>query len=175
MAIPRALITWQCCRSFRLSELGFNVVISGKTTKRRSGRALRRFRQPCFPVKAAFGHVKELLDAQPDYLFIPSITSMTPTADIQKHTKLCPYVQSFAFQVQSAAGRATRTNKILSGPLYGATAKSRCRPRSASWPHRSAPMSNGRTQPCKRHWRHWRRLAATSAKGTGDSGLRETE
>lgn len=121
VAIPRALITWQLLPLFSrfFQELGYDVIISGKTTKKTIRAGIEAVpAQPCFPVKAAFGHVKELLDAQPDYLFIPCIPSMTPTADIQKHTKLCPYVQSFAFQVQSAMGGQLGRTKIVSGPLY---------------------------------------------------------
>lgn len=121
VAIPRALITWQLLPLFSrfFQEAGFEVVISNKTTKKTIRQGVEAVpAQPCFPVKAAFGHVRELLAAQPDYLFIPFIPSMTPTAAGQKHHKLCPYVQSFAFQVQSAfAGQFGRT-KLVSGPLY---------------------------------------------------------
>ena len=121
VAIPRALITWQLLPLFSrfFQELGFRTAVSGRTTKKTIRQGVEAvLAQPCFPVKAAFGHVRELLDAQPDYLFIPCIPSMTPTAPDQQHHKLCPYVQSFAFQVQSAfVGRFGRT-KLLSGPLY---------------------------------------------------------
>jgi predicted CoA-substrate-specific enzyme activase len=121
VAMPRALITWQLMPLFSrfFQELGFQVVVSGKTTKKTIRQGVESVpAQPCFPVKAAFGHVRELLDAQPDYLFIPCIPSMTPTSAEQKYHRLCPYVQSFAFQVQSAfAGRFGKT-KLVSGPLY---------------------------------------------------------
>ena len=121
VAIPRALISWQLLPLFSrfFQELGCRVTVSGKTTKKTIRQGVEAVpAQPCFPVKAAFGHVRELLDAQPDYLFIPCIPSMTPVSAEQKYHKLCPYVQSFAFQVQSAfMGRFGRTT-LLSGPLY---------------------------------------------------------
>ena len=121
VAIPRALITWQLLPLFSqfFQSLGFRVALSGKTTQATIRQGVEAVpAQPCFPVKTAFGHVRELLDTQPDYLFIPCIPSMIPTASDQRYHKLCPYMQSFAFQVQSTfAGRFGRT-KLLSGPLY---------------------------------------------------------
>ncbi|NLK40686.1 MAG: CoA activase [Planctomycetes bacterium] len=120
VAIPRALITWQVLPLFSrfFKALGLQVSVSGKTTKKTIQRGVESVpAQPCFPVKAAFGHVCEILETQPDFLFIPFIPSMTPVAAEQSYHKLCPYVQSFAFQVQSAfAGRFGRT-QLLSGPL----------------------------------------------------------
>jgi predicted CoA-substrate-specific enzyme activase len=121
VAMPRALISWQLLPLFSqfFQSLGFRVVLSGKTTTTTIRKGVEAVpTQPCFPVKAAFGHVRELLDTQPDYLFIPCIPSMIPTAPEQKYHKLCPYVQSFAFQVQSTfAGQFGRT-KLLTEPLY---------------------------------------------------------
>jgi len=120
VAIPRALMTWQLLPLFSrfFKAMGFEVVVSGKTNKKIIRMGVEAVpAQPCFPIKAAFGHVRELLETQPDYLFIPFIASMTPAAAEQPYHKLCPYVQSFAFQVRSAfAGRFGRT-RLLSGPL----------------------------------------------------------
>ena len=58
--------------------------------------------QPCFPVKVAYGHIAELLEMNVDYIFIPSIVSMTANFPQNKHNQLCPYVQSLAYQVRAA-------------------------------------------------------------------------
>jgi len=121
IAIPRALISWQLLPLFSrfFQELGCKVVVSGKTTKKTIREGIEAVpAQPCFPVKAAFGHVRELLAAQPEYLFIPCVISMTPTAPQQKYHKLCPYVQSFAFQVRSAMGGQFGQTQLLTEPLY---------------------------------------------------------
>jgi len=120
IGIPTALVSWQLlplfARFFR--SLGFEIVLSGPTDKRvirmgvESGTA-----QPCFPIKVAYGHVAELLEREVDYIFLPSIVSMTASFPQNKHNQLCPYVQSFAYQAQTAfAGKLGRA-KILTVPI----------------------------------------------------------
>ncbi len=120
VAIPRALIAWQLLPMLSrfIQSLGFEVMLSDPTSKTTIQRGVETVRaQPCFPVKVGFGHVDELLDKQPDYLLIPSIVSMPCPGEEDKSSQLCPYVQSFVYQVRSAfADRLSRT-QILSEPL----------------------------------------------------------
>jgi len=120
IGIPMALIYWELLPLFArfLEALGFEVVVSGRTDKRIIRMGVESVTaQPCFPVKVAYGHIAELIDKKVDYIFLPSIVSMTASFPENKHNQLCPYVQSIGYQVKTAfADRLGRT-KILTGPL----------------------------------------------------------
>ena len=117
IAIPRALIFYQQLPLFSrfFQELGFEVVLSRDTDKSmiRQGVELATA-QTCFPVKVAYGHIAKLMEKQPDYIFFPSIVSMTTGFPNNKHSQLCPYVQSFAYQVRATFGERIGKTKILS-------------------------------------------------------------
>jgi len=120
IGIPWALVFWDKLPLFSrfFQELGFEVILSGETDKKviRQGVELVTA-QTCFPVKVAYGHIAELLQKQTDYIFLPSIVSASASFPNNKHNQLCPYVQSFVYQVKTAfADRLGRT-KILSLPM----------------------------------------------------------
>jgi predicted nucleotide-binding protein (sugar kinase/HSP70/actin superfamily) len=101
-----------------LKELGFDVILSGESDKRIIRRGVELVTaQTCFPVKVAYGHIAELLDKQPDYIFIPSIVSMEESFPENKYNQLCPYVQSFPYQVRSAFKDKLGRTKILLVPM----------------------------------------------------------
>ncbi|MBN2018854.1 MAG: hypothetical protein JW749_01365 [Sedimentisphaerales bacterium] len=116
IGIPMALSSWQLLPMFSrfFEELGFEVVLSGKTTKEviRSG-VESVTAQPCFPVKVANGHVVELIKKGIDYIFLPSIVSAQADFSLNKHNHFCPYVQSFPYQVRSAFSDKLGKSKLL--------------------------------------------------------------
>ena len=121
IGLPMSLTNYQFLPLFTqfFKTLGFEVVLSSDTNKKiiRAG-AESVTAQLCFPVKVAFGHVADLIDKKVDYIFLPSIVSMTPNYPQNKHNQLCPYVQSIPYQVQTAfAGRLGAT-KILTSPIH---------------------------------------------------------
>ena len=120
IAIPMALINWQFlpmfCSFFKL--LGFKVVISSQTNKRiiRLGIDLTTA-QTCFPVKTAYGHIAELIEKQVDYIFVPSIVSMTASCPQNKNNHFCPYVESFVYQVKSVFADKLGQTEILTAQI----------------------------------------------------------
>ncbi|MBN1816295.1 MAG: hypothetical protein JW828_02980 [Sedimentisphaerales bacterium] len=132
VGIPQALVSWQMLPLFAtfFRTLGYDVILSGKTTKKviRDGvEAVTA--QPCYPVKVAYGHVAQLLDKSVDFLFIPTIPSMTPLFENNKHNQLCPYVQSLAYQVRTAFADRLGKTRLLHTPLYlgeGDKVRDRC-------------------------------------------------
>jgi predicted CoA-substrate-specific enzyme activase len=107
IGIPLALVYWQLLPLFAqfFRALGFGVVLSGKTDQRIIRMGIESVTaQPCFPVKVAFGHVVQLMASNVDYIFWPSIVSMTNQFQENQHNQLCPYVQSFGYLTQSAFG-----------------------------------------------------------------------
>jgi len=73
--------------------------------------------QPCFPVKVAYGHIAELIEKKVEYVFLPSIVSMTASFPQNRHNQLCPYVQSLAYQAEAAFAGKLGGTKILTVPL----------------------------------------------------------
>lgn len=121
IGIPMALINWQLLPLFGrfFKSLGFKVVLSGQTNKKiiRMGTETVTA-QPCFPVKVAYGHISELISKGVDYIFLPSIVSMTASFPENQHNKLCPYVQSLAYQARAAFGEKTGETEILTVPIH---------------------------------------------------------
>jgi predicted nucleotide-binding protein (sugar kinase/HSP70/actin superfamily) len=120
IGIPMALASWQLLPTFSqfFSQLGFEVVLSGRTSKDTIRKGLESVTaQPCFPVKVAYGHIVELIEKGVDYIFLPSIVSMAGSFPQNKHNHFCPYVQSFPYQVRSAFGDKLGKTKLLIAPL----------------------------------------------------------
>lgn len=121
IGIPRALAYSHLIPLFVrfFKDLGFETVLSGRTTKKTIHNGIEFVTaQTCFPVKVAHGHVLELLDADVDYIFLPSIISMGTDDTDFEHSQLCPYVQSFPYQIRTALAGKAESNKILTVPLH---------------------------------------------------------
>lgn len=119
VGIPMALISWEYLPMYSqfLKVLGFEVIVSGQTDKRLIRIGVESVTaQPCFPVKVAYGHVVDLLEKKVDFIFLPSIVSSRANFR-NEHNQICPYVQSFAYQVQASfAGKLGKT-KIITAPI----------------------------------------------------------
>ncbi len=88
-----------------LWELGFEVVVSPKTNKQIVQLGVENvLSEACFPVKVAHGHIKYLVDAGIDALFIPSFIDVShggkdyPTGLACPHTQTIPYVSKAAIK-----------------------------------------------------------------------------
>ncbi len=83
-------------------ELGFEVVVSPRTTKAiiQAG-AEAVLSQVCFPVKVAHGHVLKLVAEEVDYIWLPSIVSMSADYPENRSNQLCPYVQTIPYQMRA--------------------------------------------------------------------------
>ncbi len=120
IGIPMAIASWQLLPTFSqfFRELGFEVVLSGRTNKETIRKGLESVTaQPCFPIKVAYGHIVELIEKGADYIFLPSIVSVAGSFPQNKHNHFCPYVQSFPYQVRSAFGDKLGKTKLLIAPL----------------------------------------------------------
>jgi predicted CoA-substrate-specific enzyme activase len=121
VGIPMALIAWELLPLFArfLKALGFEVVLSGRTDRRIIRMGVESVTaQPCFPVKVAYGHITDLIDKGVDYIFLPSIVSMTPAYPQNRHNQLCPYVQSLGYQARAAFADKLGDTKILTVPIW---------------------------------------------------------
>ncbi len=120
IGIPLALANLQLLPLFGcfFRSLGFEVVLSEETNKRTIRKGVETVpAQTCFPVKVGYGHIADLIEKEVDYIFLPSIVSMTSGFQENDTHQLCPYVQSFAYQVQATFGDRPGKTRILSVPL----------------------------------------------------------
>jgi predicted CoA-substrate-specific enzyme activase len=120
IGIPMALMNWQLLPLFArfFKAMGFDVITSGLTDKRIIRMGVESVNaQPCFPVKAAYGHIAELIEKKVDYIFLPSVVSMTASFPQNESNQLCPYVQSLVYQAQAAFNNKLGGTKILTVPI----------------------------------------------------------
>jgi predicted CoA-substrate-specific enzyme activase len=84
-----------------LEALGCAVVLSDETNRKiaQDGVDLT-VAEPCYPIRVAHGHVKDLLDKGVDRILLPNIINAEATPDaVESHW--CPWAQSLPFVVRS--------------------------------------------------------------------------
>ena len=120
IGIPMSLVTWQLLPLFSqfFKAFGFDLVLSRQTDKQTIRDGVESVTaQPCFPVKVAYGHIAELIKKKVDYIFLPSIVSMTAAFPQNRRNQLCPYIQSFPYQIKTAFADKLGPTKILTSPV----------------------------------------------------------
>ncbi|MFP4056010.1 MAG: acyl-CoA dehydratase activase [Candidatus Brocadiia bacterium] len=96
------------------TECGFQVVTSGRTNRRVIREGLEHVvAESCFPIKAAQGHVLQLLRRGVDYVFLPSIINMQPLFEGAKRSYNCPYIQSVPFTMNAALDFARFDSQVV--------------------------------------------------------------
>jgi len=121
IGIPRATIFYEFFPFWQafFAELGFRLVPSAPTNRHiiSKGCALS-LEEPCFPIKAAHGHIFELLEQGVDYLFLPSIVTADAGAPDAAAPYVCLYIQSLPFTVRAALNTTQYRTRILSPVLH---------------------------------------------------------
>jgi len=101
------------------TECGFEVVTSGETNRRILNEGLEHVAsETCFPVKAAHGHVLDLLRRGVDYLFLPSTINMPPLLPGVKRSYNCPYIQCLPHLMNAAMEFDRFETKVLSPTIH---------------------------------------------------------
>ena len=72
------------------SSLGFRIVLPEKSNPRGWDRKKSEF---CFPVELSHGYIYDLLEKNPDYLFIPAVKGLGVSNSVE-NSVFCPFVQS---------------------------------------------------------------------------------
>jgi len=85
------------------TEMGYRIVLSDPTNKELIREGVETIvAETCFPIKAAHGHVLNLLRKGIKDIFIPSIINIkSPEPEIEL-TQTCPYIQSFPYAAKSS-------------------------------------------------------------------------
>jgi len=96
------------------TELGFDVVLSDPTNKKIIDEGVATVAsETCFPIKVAHGHVTNLIEKKPDYIFLPSVVNMEQSCDQLVHSFACPYIQAIPYLVEAAIGLEEQGVKVL--------------------------------------------------------------
>ena len=105
IGLPRMTHFWELMPMWEtlFIELGFDVVVSSRTTRSIINRGLEEVAaETCFPIKVAHGHVRDLVEKGVDYIFLPTIVDMPKAGGDIVNSYVCPYVQVVPFMVRAA-------------------------------------------------------------------------
>ena len=93
------------------ARLGYESVPSQPSSQITLQMGLRRLpAETCLPIKLAFGHVQELVDAGVDSIFLPSI--LTRSGDDARFSHSCPYVQAVPYMIRAALSASFLTPEV---------------------------------------------------------------
>ncbi|MGA2063410.1 MAG: acyl-CoA dehydratase activase [Thermoguttaceae bacterium] len=93
------------------ARLGYEVVPSQPSSQTTLQAGLRRLpAETCLPIKLAFGHVQELVEAGVEHIFLPSI--LTRSGDDARFSHSCPYVQAMPYMIKAALSASLLTPEV---------------------------------------------------------------
>ena len=122
IGIPRVLEFWDNMPfwSTLFRALGFTVRISRPSTRRTFERGLPHVTSDtiCFPAKLVHGHVRDLVDAQVDRIFMPIITTV-PTENTAKTSEwMCAVVKGYPYVLKNSDNPEERYGIPFDAPLF---------------------------------------------------------
>lgn len=122
VGIPRVLEFWDTMPfwSTMFRALGFTVRISRPSTRRTFERGLAHVTSDtiCFPAKLVHGHVRELVDAHVDRIFMPIITTV-PTENVAKTSEwMCAVVKGYPYVMRNSDNPEERYGVPFDTPLF---------------------------------------------------------
>jgi predicted CoA-substrate-specific enzyme activase len=99
------------------TSLGYDVLLSDETnaTIVRNGNEAS-VAEPCLPVQAYHGHVKQLAENGVDWIFVPNMIN-AQTNFLQVNSYYCPWGQTLPFVVRSSPALDYIKTKIIAPPL----------------------------------------------------------
>ena len=168
IGLPRCLVfqEWLPFFSTLLTNLGFEVVCSDSTTRKQINIGSERMAtEACLPMKAAHGHVQDLISKGVHALFLPQVREL-PAWFGSAHTgTICPYVQSLPWVVRSAFSLQDRGIELISPVL-----------RMGGEPSQNARQWKDLARSMDLSWREMRRAldAAWEAQQSFSAAIRES-
>ena len=121
VGLPQMTHFWELMPLFRalFTELGFEVVLSSRTNRSLIAAGIEQTAaEPCFPIKVAHGHVRDLVDKDVDYLFLPTVVDMPRASRDIVNSYVCPYVQAVPFMVPAAMEDVDWSSRLVRPILH---------------------------------------------------------
>ena len=100
------------------TSLGYNVLLTKPTNDETIRLSQENARgETCYPVKLIYGHMKQLIDAKVDYIFLQTIHTMKHELSHVEHNYGCVYMQTAAVSIGKALGLEEKGITLLS-PVF---------------------------------------------------------
>jgi predicted CoA-substrate-specific enzyme activase len=120
VGIPRAMFfhdRFPFWRAF-LEALGCAVVLSDETNRKIAQNGIDlTVAEPCYPIRVAHGHVKDLIDKGVDRILLPNVMNAEPTPDTTE-SQMCPWAQTLPYVVKSVPRLAEFRERILAPTVH---------------------------------------------------------
>jgi predicted CoA-substrate-specific enzyme activase len=122
IGIPRGLMIFYqqfpFWRAF-FEELGFQVVVSRPSDRPLVTQSLGMLvAETCFPVEVMHGHIQDLLDRNPDHIFVPFVVDNPADKENPTINYNCPWVQSYPFMIRGSMKGQEAEKKLLIPTLH---------------------------------------------------------
>lgn len=105
VGIPRSLFFHELYPLWKafFMEMGFQVILSDPTNRHIIRQGVENIvEEPCLPIKLAHGHMLNLLEKKPDYIFLPVQSTMEKLTWDFKKSWNCPLTQSLPYILLSS-------------------------------------------------------------------------
>jgi len=120
MGLPRSMHFYEKFPFWNayFSELGFQVVLSEPTNKEIINAGVEAtIAEPCFPIKVAHGHFKDLLRKNCDYIFQPNVID-AETKFMKVNSQHCPWTQTLPFVIRASSLGEGNADKVLCPTIH---------------------------------------------------------
>ena len=119
IGLPRSMYIWEQFPFWNefFTRLGYRVLLSDETNAKIIRQGIEAcVAEPCLPIQAYHGHVRQLLNEDVDWLFIPNmINAETPSPEVNSY--YCPWGQTIPFVVRASSALAYGADKIICPPI----------------------------------------------------------
>jgi predicted CoA-substrate-specific enzyme activase len=119
IGMPKGMYVWEHFPFWNefFRSLGYRVLLSDETNSRIVRWGIEAsVAEPCLPIQAYHGHVRQVLNEGADWLFIPNmINAETPYPNVNSY--YCPWGQTVPFVVRSAPSLAYGSEKVICPPI----------------------------------------------------------
>ncbi|SCY75868.1 CoA-substrate-specific enzyme activase, putative [Alkaliphilus peptidifermentans DSM 18978] len=120
IGIPRVLFLHKLFPLFNtfFRELGFNVILSDNSSYKTVELSQEfSMEETCYPIKLINGHVAQLIDMKVDYIFLPSLYTMSHPISTTRQNYGCVYMQCFPKLINKTMELDSRGIELLSPEL----------------------------------------------------------
>ncbi|HSB78791.1 MAG TPA: acyl-CoA dehydratase activase, partial [Candidatus Methylomirabilis sp.] len=120
VGLPRAMFFHDRFPFWRtvLEDLGCAVVLSDETNRKIAQDGIDlSVAEPCYPVRVAHGHVRDLLDKGVDWILLPATINAEPTPDTVE-SQMCPWAQTLPSVLRSVPRLRDIRERILSPSVH---------------------------------------------------------
>ena len=122
IGIPRVLEFWDTMPfwSTLFKSLGFAVRISHRSTKKMFERGLAHVTSDtiCFPAKLVHGHVRDLVDAGVDRIFMPIVTTVPTENTAPTSEWMCAVVKGYPYVMRNSDNPTEQFGVAFDAPLF---------------------------------------------------------